>query len=104
LTVQHDRAAGRPAGNSEVWNLLDIRREEMDPEFRELCEGLYANKNGQPMGEFVGLSMDLWVSRGNKIPPQFARSAKRIREREGRKKSSANSIPELEALPWAKKS
>jgi hypothetical protein len=80
LSKQKEEAVGRLAGGAELWTLLGIRPEEMPPEFRELCEGLYANKNGQPMSEFVGVCMDLWVARRKKIPPRFAREAKRIRE------------------------
>lgn len=96
-----DAAVKRPARDAGVWNLLGIRPEEMHPEFRELCEGLYANKNGQPMSEFVGVCMNLWASRRNKIPPQFARAASRIRE-EAKNPAPAPITP-LPDLPFRRK-
>jgi hypothetical protein len=62
---------------------------------------LYANKNGQPMGEFMGLCMDLWEKRGNKIPPQFAQAASRIREQE--KNPPAPPIKPLPEMPFKTK-
>jgi hypothetical protein len=88
----------------ELWNLLSIPPEKMPPAFRELCEGLYSKKNGQPLSEFVGVCMDAWEAMGEKHHPRaFAQAAKRIREREGREEYSADAIPELEAIPWPKK-
>ena len=73
--------------------------------FRELCEQLYANKNGQPLSEFVGVCMDGWEALGGRRQPrEFVQAANRIRERTERKEYSANDIPELEALPWVRKS
>jgi hypothetical protein len=66
----------------ELWNLTGVspRHRKIPPPFRELCEALYVTRNGQSMGEFVGVCMDVWESQGNKIPAPFARAAKRIRE------------------------
>jgi len=101
-TQQEDAAVGSAAGWSEFWNLIGVLPGKMPPEFRELCEGLHANKNGQPIGELVGVCMDVWESRGNKIPPQFARAAAEIRDR-GKDRSGPQqreAMRELVAEPW----
>lgn len=95
LTVQHDRAARHPAGGSELWNLIGVRPEKMPPEFRDLCEGLYALKNGQPMSEFVGVCMDGWQALGGKRQPrEFVQAATRIRE-----KAKNPPVAPIELLP-----
>jgi hypothetical protein len=98
-----DAAVERTADGSELWNLIGVPPQKMPPEFRELCEGLHANKNGQPMSEFVGVCMDVWESRRNTIPPQFAKAAAAIREREKGEKTTKPEMPELEDLPCIKK-
>jgi hypothetical protein len=42
---------------AELWTVLGIAAQKMPPAFRELCEQLYATKNGQPLCEFVGACM-----------------------------------------------
>jgi|HubBroStandDraft_1064217.scaffolds.fasta_scaffold180370_1 hypothetical protein len=74
-----DAAVKQPARSSEPWNLLGIRPEEMPPEFRELCEGLYATKGDQPMSEFVGVCMNRWEELGERQPREFVRAANRVR-------------------------
>jgi hypothetical protein len=96
-----DAAARAPA--SELWQVLGVRARSIPPALRELAEGLYAARNGQPMSEFVGLCMDLWADSGNKIPPQFAKAAVEIRQREKQTKVAACEMPELEAIPWGNK-
>jgi hypothetical protein len=99
VTQQEDAAAEPPARNSELWNLLGVRPEKMPPGFRELCEGLYANKNGQPLSEFVGTCMDSWeVLGGKKQPREFVQAANRIREQE--KNPPAIPIKPLPEMPF----
>jgi hypothetical protein len=62
---------------------------------------LYATRNGQPISEFVGLCMDVWESRGNKIPPRFARAAAEIREHE--KNPPPAAIKPLPEMPFQTK-
>lgn len=81
LTVHLTEQQGRPADSSEIWSLLSVHPEKLPPAFRELCEGLYARKNGQPLSEFVGACMDGWeVLGGKKQPREFVQAANRIRE------------------------
>jgi hypothetical protein len=89
----------------ELWDLIGIPENDrkLHPEFRELCEGLFAAKGSQPLGDFMGLCMDLWQSQGNKIPAPFARAADEIRKRNKVKKPSASERLELEAIPWGTK-
>ena len=96
-----DATVSAPA--SELWQVLGVRPRSIPPALRELAEGLYATRNGQSLCEFVGLCMDLWVDSGNKIPPQFAKAAAEIRDREKRTKVAVCEMPELEAIPWANK-
>jgi hypothetical protein len=103
LTVQHDRAVGRPAGGSELWNLIRVRPEKMPPAFRELCERLYAAKNGQPLSEFVGVCMDGWQALGGaRQPREFVQAANRIREHE--KNPPPAPIKPLPDMPFQTKS
>jgi hypothetical protein len=89
----------------ELWDLVGIPESgrKLHPEFRELCEGLFATKGSQSPGDFMGLCMDLWQSQGKKIPAPFARAADEIRKRDKVKKPITSERPELEALPWATK-
>jgi hypothetical protein len=84
-----------------VWEEIGVDPRPLSLEFRELCEGLYATRNGQPMSEFVGLCMDVWESRGNKIPPRFARAAAEIREHE--KNPPPAAIKPLPEMPFQTK-
>jgi hypothetical protein len=78
---QSSKTAEPPARDSELWNLLGVRPEKMPGRFRELCEQLYAAKNGQPLSEFVGACMDGWQALGEKRQPrEFVQAATRIRE------------------------
>ena len=78
-----DAAVERTASGSELWNLIGVPPENMPGAFRELCEQLHANKNGQPLSEFVGVCMDGWQALGGKRQPrEFVQAANRIRERE----------------------
>jgi hypothetical protein len=105
VTQHKDAAVKHTACDSELWNLLGVLPQNMPPEFRGLCEQLYVTNNGQPLSEFVGVCMDAWeAQRGGRHPRVFVQAANRIRNCERRKEYSANTIPELEALPWAKKS
>lgn len=86
-----------------VWQEIGIYPRTLPLEFREICQGLYATRNGQPILDFMRLCMDLWESRGNKIPAPFAKAAAEIREREKSRKTTALEMPELEELAWRKK-
>jgi hypothetical protein len=82
-TQQEDAAVERGASGSELWKLIGVPPEKMPGAFRELCEQLHANKNGQPLSEFVGVCMDGWQALGGKRQPrEFVQAANRIRERE----------------------
>jgi hypothetical protein len=86
-----------------LWNLLGVPSEKMPPPFRELCEQLYATRNGQSLSEFVGVCMDGWEAMGGgRHPRQFVQAANRVRAKEERK-PSLSTVPELESIPWAKK-
>jgi hypothetical protein len=95
-----DAAANR---QPSVWNEIAVHPRTLPPEFREICQGLHATRNGQPILEFMSLCMDLWESRGNKIPAPFAKAAAEIREREKSRKTTSTEMPELEELAWRKK-
>jgi hypothetical protein len=75
----------------------------LHPEFRELAEGLFEARDGQPLGEFMGLCMDLWQERGNKIPAPFAQATEEIRRRAKGKKLISFERHELVEVPWVKK-
>jgi hypothetical protein len=102
LTVQQDRAAGRPADSPELWNLIGVSPQKMPPAFRELCEQLYAQKNGQPLAEFVGVCMDGWQALGGtRQPREFVHAANRIRE-QGKNPAPAPIRP-LPEMPFQEK-
>jgi hypothetical protein len=84
-------------GDCALWPVIGVSPNDVDPGFRELCEALYASKGAQSTGEFMGICMDAWSSYGNRIPWQFAKAAKAIRERERAE------IPDLEAPAWSTK-
>jgi hypothetical protein len=90
---------------SELWRLIGIpgNGRNLHPEFRELAEGLFANSNGHSPGNFMGLCMDLWQERGNRIPAPFAQAADEIRKREKGQRRIVSERPELEEVPWVKK-
>ena len=97
-----DAAVKHATGGSELWNLINVRPEKMPGPFRELCEQLYANKNGQPLSEFVGVCMDGWEALGGQRQPrEFAQAATRIREQE--KNPPARPIKFLPDLPFQTK-
>jgi DNA-binding MarR family transcriptional regulator len=98
VTQQEDAAARHAAGGSGLWNLIGVRPEKMPPEFRKLCEQRYANKNGQPLGEFMGSCMDGWEELGRRQPREFAQRASAIREIE--RNPARTPQPDLEAEPW----
>lgn len=96
VTQHKDAAVGRGA---DLWILLGIPPEKMPPAFRELCEQLYAAKNGQPLAEFVGVCMDGWEALGGgKHPRAFVQAANRIREQE--RHETQEPMRELVAEPW----
>lgn len=102
-TAVRDAAAKSPAAKSGLWEVLRVRSRSLQPELRQLCEGMYANKGNQTMSEFLGLCLDLWADQGNKIPPQLAKATAEVRERERQAKTAVHERPELEELPWAKR-
>jgi hypothetical protein len=83
------------------WKQVGINPLSIPVPFRKTCEELLAAKNGQPLGEFMGMCMDAWKAFGGKTyPPAFARAKARIVTAE---KEQAGLLPELEAIPWQKK-
>src|SRR5262249_20056445 len=73
-------------GNSPFWKEAGVRADRLPNPFAKLCEDLYVSKNGQTLGEFMGVCMDAWEAMGGKgHPPAFARAKAQIaaREREG---------------------
>jgi hypothetical protein len=86
---------------SELWNQVGVNPEALPKPFRKLCERLFPAKEGQSLGEFMGECMDAWEALGNKTHPRaFAKAKAEIVAKE---KEQAVHLPELEALPWAKK-
>lgn len=99
LSKQYEEAAERIAAASELWNLIGVPVQKLPPAFRELCEQLYASKNGQPLSEFVGVCMDEWEALGGgRHPRAFVQAANRIREQERHK--TQEPMRELEPEPW----
>jgi hypothetical protein len=97
-TIQR-RSSGAAAA-SELWRLTGIDPNTLPGPFLKLCQDLYGRKNGQPLGEFMGVCMDAWQALGGKTyPPQFAKAKARISAKE---KEQAGRLPELEAEPWQK--
>jgi hypothetical protein len=98
--TQHKDAAVRPLPACDLWNLIGVRREKMPPAFAELSEGLFANKNGQSLSEFMGVCMDGWSAMGKKrYPPEFARAKAKIKACEREKTPLARGLPYLEPMP-----
>ena len=82
------------------WKQVGINPVSLPGPFRKTCEELLTTKNGQPLGEFMGVCMDAWKTLGGKTyPPAFARAKARIVTAE---KERAGRLPELEATPWQK--
>jgi hypothetical protein len=100
-SIEADKAARATAWEAVGINPLD---RGIPPRLREQWEGLYATRNGQSVGELIGLCMDLWESAGNKIPRLFAKAAETVRGREKKgKPKTTPSLPELEPIPWRTK-
>jgi hypothetical protein len=87
----------------ELWELLEIDPSKLPAAFRELCEGLFATKGNQSLGELMGFCMNLWEEQRKRIPPPFAQKAREIRAREKTPKKATSERPELESIPWNKK-
>ncbi len=99
---QSSKTAEPPARDSELWNLIGVLPEKMPPAFRELCEQLYAKKDGQPLSEFVGVCMDGWEALGGgRHPRAFVQAANRIREQE--KNPPPAAIKPLPEMPFQTK-
>jgi hypothetical protein len=83
------------------WKRVGVIPVSLPGAFRKTCEELLRTKNGQPLGEFMGVCMDTWKALGGKTyPPAFARAKARIAAKE---KEQVGRLPELEAIPWQKK-
>jgi hypothetical protein len=83
------------------WKEAGINPASLAGPFRKTCEDLLPTRNGQRLGEFMGACMDAWKVLGGKTyPPAFAKAKARIVAKE---KEQVGRLPELEALPWAKK-
>jgi hypothetical protein len=100
-TAVRDAAAG-PLAACELWKLIGILPEKLPPAFRELCEGLYPTRNGEPLSVFLGLCMDGWAATGQKrYPPEFAKAKARIVALEREKAPSVHQggLSYLEPMP-----
>jgi hypothetical protein len=95
VTQQDTARAGRP----DVWLFLGVDGSRVSPSIGELCRNFYRNKNGQTPIELIGECMDGIKGLGLGIPPVLAGRAKTLRSQE---RTMANTLPELEAEPWAK--
>jgi hypothetical protein len=82
----------------ELWQLLRLDPSKLPPPFCAICEGLFATKGDQGLGELVGVCMDRWQDQGKKIPAPFARAAKEVRQRETTANTSAAPIAEIPSL------
>jgi hypothetical protein len=85
-----------PASESPFWKEAGVRPERLPRQFVKLCEDLYATKNGQPLGKFMGSCMDAWKAMGEKsYPPDFARAKGQIAARE----RDRGTAPPIRPLP-----
>ena len=97
--TQHKDAAVVSLLACELWTLIGVPSKRVPPAFRELCEGLYHTRNGQPLSAFMGTCMDAWAGMGEEnYPPVFARAKARIAASE-KEKVSAKGKPDLAYLP-----
>lgn len=100
---QEARAASLTFKESPFWDLISVRRKSMPPEFAELCERMYANKNGESIFEFMGLCLDGWKALGNhKYPPAFCTAKAKFKNQAKPNAPNSSALEELEALPWKK--
>ena len=87
-------------GAAEFWRSARIDPARLPGPFRKTCEKLLPTRNLQSLSEFMGACMDACQAMGWSIPRAFAKAKADIvateREQVGR-------LPELEAIPWAKK-
>jgi len=70
---------------STFWLSVGINPADVTGPFRKTCEDLLSTRNGQSLGEFMGICMDAWEALGNKTQPRvFAKAKARIiaKERE----------------------
>jgi hypothetical protein len=82
-------------GRSPLWSLIGVNSEELPKPFVELCEGLYLTKNGQPLGQFMGVCMDGWSAMGGRgYPRAFAKAKAEIVAREREQVPAPNFLPE----------
>ena len=101
LSKQEAVSSGAALPLPAFWKELGIDPVGLSGEVRELCEGLYAGKNGQSPVEFLSACMDGIQGMGLRIPPQIAGAKTRL-------KANGNAdhkepIPELDAEPWGGK-
>jgi len=79
-TAVHSSKANAAAA---FWQEAELDPARLPGPFVKLCQDLYATKNGQPLGGFMGVCMDAWEAMGGKKhPPAFAKAKARIVERE----------------------
>jgi hypothetical protein len=96
------RQSSKTAASGELWTLIGVPPQKMPPAFRDLCEQLYAARNGQPLSEFVGACMDGWEALGGgRHPRAFVQAANRIREQE--KNPPPAAIKPLPEMPFQTK-
>jgi hypothetical protein len=88
---------------SPLWDLIGVRRKSVPPEFADLCERMFANKNGESIFEFMGLCLDGWKALGNhKYPQAFCTAKAKFKNQAKPDARSSPALEELEALPWKK--
>lgn len=83
-----------------VWKETGVNPARLPGPFRKLCEDLWPTRNGQSLGQFMGVCLDGWDALGGgKYPAVFVRAKTEIAAKE---REQAGSLPELEAEPWRK--
>jgi hypothetical protein len=85
---------------SELWHSIGLIPQSLPGPFRKLCEDLFATRVSQTLSELMGACLDACDVMGWPKPAAFAKAKARIVEQE---KEQPSRLPELEALPWAKK-
>jgi hypothetical protein len=100
--TQHKDAAVRGASPT-IWETAEIAPSSVPAEFRELCEGFWAKRNGTPIFELMGLCLDGWKALGNdKYPRAFSAAKAKFKNQASPNTTNSPQLEELEALPWKK--
>lgn len=82
-TEHSSKETQQKAAVSEFWTSTGLNPARLPAEFRSLCESLVPTRDGQTLGEFMGVCMDGWEALGAKRQPrEFVQAANAIRGRE----------------------